>query len=258
MIQRTLYLFSMMLFLTGCINNHPETPLPNLTQLSPVLLEETGPEQFLYWDLDIADYLWGTDLGEVVALDLYKDSLAIALGVEQLESVVQDQASQSHPRRDTSELKDGDAINGNLTHSGALGTIRPIHFLEAQILNYQLNRFPLFSHPTEFHGFILEHQELRKIRVYFGASDQPWPPKPYIIITHLKEDLKNGWTLKQHLHNHYEPAEDLYIGVMAPSIADAHYFQMLRDNYQVETALITNGFTTVELQQDELEGFAIE
>jgi len=42
---------------------------------------------------------------------------------------------------------------------------------------------------------------------------------------------------------------------MAPSLADAHYFKMLRENYGVEAALITNGFTTVELKPTEFDRF---
>lgn len=147
--------------------------------------------------------------------------------------------------------KNGDSINAQLVHSKTLGKIRPINFLEAQLLDYQLNRYPLLSHPTEFHGFILLHDSLNLVRVYFASSDQPWPPKPKVILESIKNDLKHGWTLKYHLHNHYEPKSNNYLGILAPSMTDAQYYLFLSEEYNLGHALITNGFHTVEIQGGE-------
>lgn len=107
------------------------------------------------------------------------------------------------------------------------------------------------SHPTEFHGFILFHYELNLVRVYFAASDQPWPPKPHVILEALKNDLKNGWSFKYHLHNHYEPKSNHYLGILAPSITDVQYYLYLTEDYNLEQSLISNGFHTVEIQREE-------
>jgi len=62
--------------------------------------------------------------------------------------------------------------NKELIKQGYVGHIRDINYLEAEVLNYQLNRYPLLSHPTEFHGFIAEQDSLDKVRIYLGASNQ--------------------------------------------------------------------------------------
>jgi hypothetical protein len=125
--------------------------------------------------------------------------------------------------------------------------------LETQLLDYQINRYPLLSHPTEFHGFILLHDSLNLVRVYFAASDQPWPPKPNIILEAVKNDLKMGWTFKYHLHNHYEPKSNNYLGILAPSTTDAQYYSFLSEEYNLKKAIITNGFHTVEIQEEEFK-----
>lgn len=88
---------------------------------------------------------------------------------------------------------DGDAFIVQLVRSAKAGRVRPINELEAQLLEYQLDRYPLLSHPTEFHGFMLIHDSIGKVRCYFGASDQPWPPKPNVILDAIENDLYNGF-----------------------------------------------------------------
>ena len=88
-------------------------------------------------------------------------------------------------------------------------------------------------------------------RVYFAASDQPWPPKPGVILEAVKKDLKQGWTFKYHLHNHYEPISNHYLGILAPSMTDAQYYMFLSEEYKLEESLITNGFHTVEIKRNE-------
>ncbi|MEN2283111.1 hypothetical protein AAGF08_13290 [Algoriphagus sp. SE2] len=57
------------------------------------------------------------------------------------------------------------------------------------------------------------------------------------------------------MHNHYEPASNGYLGILAPSMADAQYYKMLADNYQVEQALITNGMHTVVINAKDFGRF---
>ena len=71
----------------------------------------------------------------------------------------------------------------------------------------------------------------------------------------IKADIKNGWKLFGHLHNHYNSAEENYLGVLAPSLADAHYFKGKRDYFKLEKAFITNLFNTVEIDSSEFDSF---
>jgi hypothetical protein len=239
--------------LTGCQDKKAVQPF-SLKDLKPVVLEQKGNEIFQYWEFENKPLLWGVDRGQGVALKSYQDSLELELGTESFRQAVQKEASQS-ASLDTLHSENGDVINAQLVHSGSIGKIRPINLLEAELLNYQLVRYPLLSHPTEFHAFILFHDSLNHVKVYFAASDQPWPPKPNVIVESIKKDLIQGWNLEYHLHNHYEPKSNHYIGILAPSLADAQFFTFLSEDFDLDNALITNGFHTVEIKSNEFPKF---
>jgi len=253
--QMITLVFAITYLLTNCQNNKTEQ-LFSLKELAPVVLETKGKEIFQYWQLENKSLLWATDLGQVTALKSYRDSLEIVLGKESFDRAVKKEASQSNTA-DTLPSENGDLINARLVHSGRVGKIRAVNFLEAQLLNYQLSRYPLLSHPTEFHGFILTNDSLNQVRVYFAASDQPWPPKPTVILESIKMDLKQGWNLKYHLHNHYEPKINNYVGILAPSLADAQFFGFLSEDFNLGNALITNGFNSVEIARKEFAKFKL-
>ena len=244
-----LFILAIAFLLTGWRIDKTERKF-SLRDLAQVMLEQKGNEVFQYWEFENKPFLWDTVPGQINALKSYRDSLEVVLGTERFGQAVQKEASQT-TAADSLNSKNGDLINAQLVHSGRVGKIRAINFLEAQILNYQLMRYPLLSHPTEFQGFILLNDSLNHVRVYFGASDQPWPPKPKVIMESMVKDLKQGWKFKYHLHNHYEPKTNNYIGIMAPSLADAQFFAFLAEDYGLNTALITNGFNTVEIKRED-------
>jgi hypothetical protein len=218
--------------------------------LAPTVLKKNGAEIFQYWELRKAAYLWDTNFEALPDLKAYTDSLANVLGRDTFNLTLQRISFQGTSFKSV-KTDNPDSINTQLVHSKIVGLIRPINFLEAQLLNYQLSRYPLLSHPTEFHGFILMNDSLNLVRVYFAASDRPWPPKPAVILEAMKKDLKQGFTFKYHLHNHYEPKSDYYMGILAPSATDAQYYNFLSEDYSLEQALITNGFHTVVILRNE-------
>lgn len=227
----------------------------SLTEITPVVLSKNGKEIFQYWEFPNENKLWGFDIGQVENIKLYQDTLLKTLGVEQYKKAISKQENITVSLNKEVIIPNGDVENFELVHNGLAGKIRKINVLEAELLNYQMNEYPLFSHPTEFHGFIAIQDSLDLIRVYFCSSDKPWPPKPQIIISELKSESNNGWRLKYHLHNHFEPDSNNYIGILAPSMADAEYFKMLYENFEVEKTLITNGFNTVEFKNEEFNLF---
>lgn len=242
-------------FIIGCSNNQKSQHF-SLKTLPPKVLKENGAEIFLCWEFKNDSFLWETNFFQPLSLKLYKDSLINILGKEKFKQVFQKLALQ-----DTNYIliktKNGDSINAQLVNSKSLGKIRHINYLEAQLLDFQLSRYPLLSHPTEFHGFILFQDSLKLVKVYFAASDQPWPPKPGLILDKVLDDLKQGWTFKYHLHNHYEPKSNNYIGILAPSTNDAQYYLFLSEEYNLEQSLITNGFHTVEINRTEFPKFEL-
>ncbi|MBK9249767.1 MAG: hypothetical protein IPM69_17085 [Ignavibacteria bacterium] len=239
--------------LTGCISSGIKQTV-SLQTITPVILKKNGNEIFHYWQLPNKPSLWGTKLGTVPELELFRDSLKNILGNERFTEMLHRQSSQDVPE-DTAAAHNGDAYNSNRIHTGKSGTIRAINFLEAALLNYQLSRYPFLSHPTEFHGFIVFNQSKDSVRVYFAASDQPWPPKATILLQSIADDIQHGWKLAYHLHNHYEPKAKNYLGILAPSMADAQFYTFLQAEYGLRKALITNGFHTVEIDSSEFLKF---
>ena len=163
----------------------------SLLQANPHVIKTNGNELFQYWEVPTHKYLWEYELGEVKALEVYKDSISESISAQVLQNMIREERIQS---RSNSNHKDS-LNNYELIHNGYLGKIREINFIEAEILNYQASRFPMFSHPTEFHGFLIANDSLGLIRIYFAAGDQPWPPKATPIISHLENALSDGWYL---------------------------------------------------------------
>ena len=241
----TNYIILLTIFsILGCGNSKINRKL-SLLQMSPIILKENGNDLFQYWEIREHKYLKEYELGEVNALQAYRDSISEIIG----DSVIQNMIKRERIQSQISNENVDSLNNYDLIHKGYLGEIRRINFIEAELLNYQITRYPLFSHPTEFHSFIMKNDSLGLIRIYFGANDQPWPPKPKSIIAHIEHSINNGWYLTSHLHNHYEPASNNYVGVMAPSLADVHYFKILKNRFGLSEALITNGFSTLILKE---------
>lgn len=244
---------SVIIFIISCHNNGNKQHV-TLKTLPPFVIEKSGAEIFQYWEFKNHPFLWDTNFAQPPSIKLFEDSLNNILGKDTFKLIVQKLAFQDISYK-SMYTENGDSNNVQLIHSKTLGKIRPINYLEAQLLDYQINRYPLLSHPTEFHGFILFHDSLKLVKVYFAASDQPWPPKPGVILEAVKNDSKQGWSFKYHLHNHYEPKSNHYLGILAPSMTDAQYYMFLSEEYNLQQSLITNGFHTVEINRNEFQKF---
>ena len=246
--------FILIIMLAGCASPQPMEFNP-FNPENKILLKQEGKEEFVYWEMDNDERLWSTTSGNIPHLQTFRDSLELILGPDKFKETIQKELTQNLPSEKLATAENGDRKNALLVHTGTLGKTREMTYTESQLLNYQLGKYPLLGHPTEFHGFILINETTKKVRVYFCSSDQPWPPRPGIIIEKVEEDLQKGWELTFHLHNHYEPSSNDYLGILAPSLADAQYFKMLRDRFNLEKALITNGFHTVEIPSGEFDEF---
>lgn len=243
--KRLFSVLCLLLLFLGC-KEEKNFELESLTGMSPVVISENGPEIFQYWQFESPEYLFGEELGEIIYLRAYKDSIANELGPSVLKDILDNQRNPT-PLDIVAENPDG-LNNFELIHKNQIGKVRDLNYLEAELLNYQASRFSLFSQPTEFHAFVLINVDQDLVRVYFGANDQPWPPKPKPIIAHMEKALDRGWKLMYHLHNHYEDPRNGYVGAMAPSLADVHYFKILVKRFGLQKAFITNGFSTLVLQ----------
>jgi hypothetical protein len=246
----------LILVLLSCNNSSPTQHTSNwleasdyLHQFEAEIIDSSGYVIHQLWEIPNDPALWQKDFPAFPSFQQYEQSLIDHFGQAKLDSV-RLARSQKTGAYGTS----GDQNNAQLVLDGKAGAIRPINCLEAHLLNFQLQRFPLFDHPTEFGAFILKKDSL--LRIYYSASDQPWPPKDHIIQPKIDQDIQNGWKLFGHLHNHYNSAEEDYLGVLAPSMADAHYFKGKKEGFGLEKAFITNVFHTVEIDSSDFHLFS--
>ncbi len=246
-----LYLLTWSALIAGCSNHEHRS----LNEFNPIVISRNGPELIQYWEFPDGHYLWEDGTGEASDLMAYRDSLITLLGDRTFSGSVQREGNLDAHYFNTNELLNGDQKNAALVHNGTLGHLRRINFTEAQLLNYQLTRYPLLGHPTEFVAYIEVHEEEELVRVYFCSSDEPWPPKHHVVFSAIEKDLGHGWKLKYALHNHYEPDTNNYVGILAPSMSDVQMFKMMKEEYALETALITNGFHTVAIENDDFHRF---
>lgn len=220
-----------------------------------VVLERNGAAEFVYWELPDTVQLWGSELGQVTALLQFRDSLRMVLGAERFMDTIEKERRQDLDPALIAKETNGDKVNALLVHTGRVGKVRPMNQLEAQLLNYQITKYPFLSHPTEFHAFMVLSPLEDTIRVYYAASDQPWPPKPKPLIEAIEKDIASGWRLVRHLHDHFEPADRDHLGILAPSLPDAQYYKWLAEDFGLEKACITNGMHTVEIDRSEFDTF---
>ena len=128
-----LLVFAITVLHTSCKNNRTAQTF-SLKDLAPVVMEYKGKEVFQYWEFENKPFLWGIASGKVMALKSYRDSLELELGTVVFRQVVEKEANQSNSPV-TSDSENGDLINTQLVHSGNVGKIRPINYLEAELLN---------------------------------------------------------------------------------------------------------------------------
>ncbi len=146
--------------------------------------------------------------------------------------------------------------------NGSFGRISPLGCLDGLLFE----RFLQESAPGsvgEFQAFLLERAEPQQWRVYFQPlalvldfRNQIAPKRAsQQIPQRLRSDLKAGWKMRLHLHNHpflFLDGQTDIAGTVIPSANDRAYAQKLRAEYGLEEFWITNGIDTFQAQTKEL------
>jgi hypothetical protein len=124
------------------------------------------------------------------------------------------------------------------------GEVRRIRCLEAALFALQDARYSELTRPTEFIAHILRRND--RLKVYFGASDQMFPPKNFYGLEEVAAEVKAGWQYWVVLHNHTVRTLDgrPALGMPAPSTSDVQLFKGLIENLGLREVWITNGMYT--------------
>jgi hypothetical protein len=226
-----------------------------LTLPTPVAIPVEGPakdELHLLFDVEDTGDLWRTGLEDETARKLRAAGEARlgASGVGARALLDRQSARMSHLPLDAANLA--------LIRTG-VGKIDAPSCLARTLLTLQDRRFDLLTHPTEFGAFILRGQG--RARVYLSSLDRVGVKLRPEVIARVTADWRQGYRVLSHLHNHtflvdrkvgdrmWTTAETLADigGGIAPSTADAQFFQGMARDVGLENAWITNGIESLQL-----------
>jgi len=214
-----------------------------------VILEEDNAV-LLRWDM-VDDALWS-------ASQLPSDSAYQAYR-RQIEEAGADQA---RPQQHVPEHQRDEAFwarelrNVELAYTTDAGTIRPVRCLDALLFAHQNARVRQLESPTEFLASVLRRTdgEKTRLRVYFGAGDELFPPKTVYGFDQVGHDVNDGWEYVAMLHNHtiQDANGEVRLGVPAPSISDVQLLNGLIERVGLQEAWVTNGIYTVEIRAGDM------
>jgi hypothetical protein len=216
--------------------------------VAPVVLRQAADTVEQSWTYEAGQLPERVTLSRLPALSSFLDTVRIRAGTLDARALLERQVAYYAGRPDSDSQ--GEAANGRIVLGGSAGRLRPADCLEALLVETQAARFPMASHPTEFHAVVMERRDAgrRWIRVYFAASGAPWPPKAKLLFERAEADRAAGWRAVAHLHNHpfeFSSGGDI-AGANAPSLTDVQFWRHLRESLGVESARVTNGFATFE------------
>lgn len=212
--------------------------------VAPVILRQAADTVYQSWTYGAGQLPERVTPSRLPALIAFLDTVQARVGALDARAMLGRQIAYYAARPDSDSQ--GEAANGRTVLAGSAGTLRSVSCLEALLVETQAARFPMASHPTEFHALVMERGDT--VRVYFAGSSAPWPPKANLLLDRAAADRREGWRAMAHLHNHpflFSSDGDI-AGANAPSLTDVQFWRFLRDSLSVESARVTNGFATFE------------
>ncbi len=215
--------------------------------VAPVTLHQAADTVVQSWTFEADRLPREVGSSRLPALASFMDTVSMRVGALDARALLERQIAFYAARQDPDSQRE--AANGRLVLAGSAGTLRPIGCVEALLVEHQAARFPMASHPTEFHAVIMERNDAgrRWLRVYYAGSSAPWPPKARQLFESAELDRRSGWRALAHLHNHpFLFTRPDIAGANAPSLTDVQFWRHLRESLGLESAWVTNGFATFE------------
>lgn len=234
----------------ACAGGSARTAMPTASNgcrwpAAPVVLRQAADTIYQSWTFEAGQMPERVEMSNLPALSAFLDTVRTRVGGLDARALLDRQIAYYSARPDSDSH--GEAANGRMVRDGSVGVLRPASCLEALLVEYQAARFPMASHPTEFHAIVMEREDAgrRWTRVYFAGSSATWPPKANLLFERIAADRREGWRAVAHIHNHpFLFANGDIAGANAPSLSDVQFWRSVRDEDGVESARVTNGFAT--------------
>lgn len=242
------------LLAAACAGGAGRAPAPAASEggcrwpVAPVVIRQAADTIEQSWTFEAGRLPERVTVSRLPALSAFLDTVRTRVGPLDARAMLRRQVAYYAAQPDSDSQ--GEAANGRIVLDGTAGRLRPVDCLEALLVETQAARFPMASHPTEFHAVVMERSDAgrRWVRVYLAGSGAPWPPKANLLFERVAADRAAGWRAVAHLHNHpflFASGGDI-AGANAPSLTDVQFWRHLRDDLGVESARVTNGFETFE------------
>lgn len=218
---------------------------------APVTVYDDGAAVLLRWDLADRPALWSPALPDDDGYQAFRAAIRAA-GAE-LRAPIADRAPPADDAaREGWRREDHNAA---LVLDGKAGTLRPIHCLEALMFARQHARHDELTTPTEFMVLVLRRGD--RLRLYFGAGDQLFPPRTVYGFDQAAADVADGWTLELALHDHtvQRRGDRPALGMPSLSTNDVFLFRNKVADLGLRAAWVTNGVYTAEIPAADLDRF---
>ena len=214
------------------------------------LLRADGSAVLQRWELPDHPVWFSEALPQSPGYAAYRTTIRAA-GSDQPRPAVDVSAAQRAP---DSELWRREEANVALMYAGA-GDVRAVRCLEAALFALQDARYSQLTRPTEFVAHILRKDD--RLRIYFGAGGEPFPPKSVYGIDEVATDVAAGWRYLVVLHNHTLQTRDgrSTLGVPVPSTSDVSLFAGLVARLGLREVWVTNGMYTGVVSAENLTKF---
>lgn len=154
-----------------------------------------------------------------------------------------------------------EAANMSLAANMIAGKFHSINCLEALLLSQQIDRGLSWDTPMEFSAFILKSKigEKSYLKIYYSTNDRPGGKISSQVMGLIQDDLLKGWILLNHLHNHNfnMPVSNgvVLVGGPSPGLSDVSLYRDLLNSIGLNSASVTNGFDTLNIDSSEFSIF---
>src|SRR5262249_15380531 len=125
--------------------------------VAPVVLRQAGDTLYQSWTFEAGDLPERVNPASLPALSAFLDTVRSRVGALDARTLLRRQMAYYASRPDSDGQ--GEAANGRMVLDGSVGTLRPIGCIEALLVDFQAARFPMASHPTEFHVVVMERSD---------------------------------------------------------------------------------------------------
>ena len=238
-------------YVPASVAGESQTPTNTRCELpQSTVIRRDGSSVWEMWELSATVPWFGEELPEAPGYVAYRAAIRSAGGDVPRPLADPPQNKDNRER----EIWRREELNAALMYDGT-GHVRPVQCLEAALFARQDSRYSQLTRPTEFVAHLLRRGD--SLRVYFGSSDQMFPPREFQASPDVARDVSAGWQYSVILHNHTVRAynNNPALGMPAPSTSDVQFFRMLAQRLGLREAWVTNGMYTGVVATEKLDPF---